>query len=575
MAQEPQLAELLKRATEQLKAGECHTLIPFLPLVLLNGKPFGLHNHFQTAPIYGLKRPKRFVFKTGRQTGKSQSISGSGYLSSALLPFFNTAFIQPRFSQIQDFSSTVLNPMHKSFMLRPFVWDSSCSDQVLFKTFKNGSVIRMSYCFLDPGRIRGMGNISALYIDEVQDILNDHLAVIQEISSASDYGFFIYTGTPKTSDNTLSALFENSSKAEWVMPCSGCGKLNVPSIHHDLIKMIQNKGCSCVKCGKLLNPRAGWYEHEVPHKRDTMVGYHISQVIHPLHQRPASWNELVYKFNTYTKLRFYNEVLGEPCDEAAKLITVSDLKNASNTFDNTKEMALAVRPGYETVVLGVDWGGGGASEMSRTALAVVGMKTGTDTLDTLYGECLPAGMPPEDELKYVLDMAYAFRVSFVAHDYASAGALREIMMEQAGLPSNQIIPFTYVHGCRNQVIQYNKTTSGNRRSYSIDKTQSLVILCNMIKGGRVTLPIYEKASGCVDDLLALMEEVREVPGRSDVRMITRLMNKPDDFAHALNLGCSCIWYIQDRYPTLVDAERYRISRESLALADPESINWNV
>ena len=61
-----------------------------------------------------------------------------------------------------------------------------------------------------------------LLVDEFQDIAAGDLPVLQETLSHSTDGRTILTGTPKSIDNHLSAVFHQSTANEWTMTCEGC-----------------------------------------------------------------------------------------------------------------------------------------------------------------------------------------------------------------------------------------------------------------------------------------------------------------------------------------------------------------
>lgn len=415
-----------------------------------------------------------------------------------------------------------------------------------------------------------------------QDIDIDFLPVINEVMSATiRYGFEHYTGTPKTTDGPLSVMFDASSQGHWCVPCS-CGYQNLASPDQDFFKMIGKwddnlkTGIHCVKCDKGLDTRLGYYVHAFPAKLSTFPGRHISQITHPLHCAiKMKWNQLLDKMKDYSKARLYNEVFGIPCDESIKLISLEDIRRASNDIPPDYQKALALRRNYDTVALGVDWSGGGALGHSYTAAAVVGSRPGTDRLDTLFTARLPLGLRPEEEAAVLYRYFKNFECTLLAHDYTGAGNLREILMVQHGLPQGKVIPFTYATAPKKDVITLHAPTDGSRTSYVMDKPRSLVVLMNMIKIGKVSLPELRtdsngqpNADTVMTDLLNLVEAPKEFDRSGTIYLISRAPGRPDDFAHALNYACSSIWYMKGGYPKL-DLAKYDIPEHLLRRADPD------
>jgi hypothetical protein len=221
-----------------------------------------------------------------------------------------------------------------------------------------------TFCFLDVERVRGI-SADKLVIDEVQDIDWDFLPVIEYCLSASKWEIKQFSGTPKTFDNTIQQLWEDSSQAEWVIPCD-CGYWNTCTITLDLDQMVQRQGLSCRKCGRLVDSRKGHYEHMYPERRGRFVGYHIPQPILPIHYTNENkWYKLFMQ-KEKSKTAYYNECLGESCDAGTKLISLTDLQKACCLpFSNNIKDALSRLHEYEYVTMGVDWGGGAGGLIKR------------------------------------------------------------------------------------------------------------------------------------------------------------------------------------------------------------------
>jgi hypothetical protein len=269
-----------------------------------------------------------------------------------------------------------------------------------------------SYAFLDAERTRGIPADKNV-IDEVQDMNFDFLQIIHETLSGSPWGLMQYAGTPKSLDNTMERLWTDSSQAEWVMKCrtAGCGHWNVPALSHDLFDMIgpwhreisqDNPAVVCAKCRKPLDPRRGRWVHSHPERRWSFAGYHVPQIIMPMHYGdPEKWDVLVGKMqgrkNT-TPTTFLNEVCGESCDAGSKLVTVTDLKAAAvlpwqNRIKDFMAKVPNLRRRYTHRVLAIDWGGGGGRLGNSK-------KRGEDErLRTSYTTYAALGMRPDGKVE--------------------------------------------------------------------------------------------------------------------------------------------------------------------------------
>ncbi len=411
----------------------------------------------------------------------------------------------------------------------------------------------------------------------MQDLDLDNIEIISEVMSATiNYGFSQYTGTPKTTDGALSVLFERSSQGHIVIPCE-CGHQNMAHPDEDLFKMIGKwddnlkTGIHCTKCDRGLDCRKSYFHHMYPDRRTLFPGYHVGQITHPLHCAIESkWKDLLYKYNNLNKAKFFNEIAGVPCDESVKLLTREHIDQACNDCEPTLEAALARRGSYTNVIMGVDWSGGGALGKSYTAGAIVGERPGTHRLDCIHAFRLPMGLRPEDEAAILTKMMKQFNCKCMAHDYTGAGNLRETMMFNAGVPAQQLIPFTYAWAPKKDIISVHSPADGSRQSFILDKARSLAMMCALIRNNTISLPKirHREDNPVVTDLLALIEDPKEMPRGGIAYMIQRSPDKSDDFAHALNMATSAFWKIRGGYPQAHDVGRYAITPEVLSDIDP-------
>ena len=562
------LSDIIDQCTA---AGHYHAL---LGLFIANGIPMSIEDHFQMCPMFTCSIPACTTYQCSRQVGKTYGLTAQTIIRASAHPYFNTLTIQPRDDQLQRYNQTIYEPMLDGCLLADAIMARAQRHKLRAKRFRNGSISFLEYAFVSPDRVRGISGVCQLNVDEAQDIDYDFIPVLRETMTAQKkWGIIQFTGTPLTTDTSLTVSFEDSSKAEWVIPCSHCKKLNVPSIRHDLIRMIGKTTCICAKCRKPLDVRTGHYEHEIPERRASFPGYHIGQVTHPVHtETERKWYDLLDKMNKYSTARFHNEVLGEAFDENVRLLAVEDLVRASNGMDNTLKAALHKRTAYPTVAMGIDWSGGGDLSYSFTVFTVVGTRPGTEILDCIYAERLRVGMQPEEESAYLMEMIGRFLPQIVAHDYGGAGYVRESIMRQAGLPLGKIMPFTYVASSGKNIIVRNPATAGSRSSFSLDKARSLALMVSAIRAGKLSLPDYAKSSAkgnILDDLLNLMEVPKETARGDIAYFISHKPKKPDDFSSALNYASSALWFMRGAYPKLDSVDRYAIRPDQLPDPFPE------
>ena len=554
------LHEAFACAFSKIRKGELRTLIPFLGLFKLNGKPMSLKMHYQFSPIYNCVQAANTVFMCGRQLGKSYAICSDFLLRSMLIPFYHTLLIQPRGDQIQRLINTVYKPLLASCPICDVFISSTERAKMALREFRNGSLAYADHSFIDGGaRLRGISNCAATSWDETQDIDYDTLDIGNETMSASLFwGFARYTGTPKTTDTTLALLWNRSSQAEWVIPCGHCGHRNIPNPEQDLLKMIGKSGPVCSKCGKPVNPADGGYVHAIPERMHLFPGYHVSQTVHPLHAlRPSKWQRLLDKLESYTELALYNEVFGWPYDAATSPLTMSDLQKATHDISvSSPSDVFSIRDRYRYITVAVDWGGGGVISDSYTAMAVLGLQSSGDVIDVLYGARLPKSMTPTAETEEIMRWIRDSGANAFAFDNGGAGFVRLEMMKHAGLsavPGLVTVPMNYVAPRSGDVMKpHMNQREQDMYYYTLDKSRSLAICITAIKSQKVRLPKFSDIddNAYQRDLLALREDPSKSMRNEVVILIGKKPGVPDDFAHAVNFGCSQIWDHFGAYPRI-------------------------
>lgn len=571
-----------------VEAGNLCTTEPLLPLLLnLKGDPYTLAHHFPFSPVFRTTMPARLTMKTARQVSKSTSQAATGILFSNSVPHRTTLFITPLFEQIRRFSSNYVGDFINNSPVKRLWSDTTTNNSVLQRSFKNYSKMIFSFALLNADRVRGITSDICAF-DEVQDLDRDHIPIIEETMSYSDWKISRYTGTPKSLDNTIEGFWQRSSQAEWVVPCFACGRDNIPSNEYDLQAMIgpdhgavseARPGTICAGCGAVINPRYGRWFHKYLDRRWDFAGYHVPQIIMPHHYASAkAWRELLAKREYMAPSVFNNEVLGESYDVGSKLVTLTELRAAASLrWENRPNdpdagmLERLRRNEYPLVVLGVDWGGGGKEGVSYTTLALLGRRS-DGAIDVLWAKRL---MTPHDHMREATEIRgwiHRFRPHFVAHDYTGAGTLRETFLVQAGMPLSRLMPVAYVRSASHNVLNFVPASLTHPRDhFQVDKTRSLLYTTNCLKLGWLRTFAYDYINddqpGLLHDFLALIDEKVESHGGSGIYVIKRQEGFSDDFAQAVNIGCVALWHASQQWPDFASMAGFAaLSQEDLVAA---------
>ena len=524
----------------------------------------------------------------------STSLSAHGVIVSNCIPFFKTLFVTPLFEQIRRFSNNYVRPFIDQSPLKTQWTGTDTENNVLQRSFKNKSIMLFSFALLDADRVRGVSS-DRVVLDELQDMDPDHIPIIQETMSYSRYALTHMAGTPKSLDNPLEGSYQRSSAAEWFIPCQSCKHWNIPSLDHDLDAMIgpynihiseKYPGTVCAKCRKPINPRHGRWVHRHPDRRWQFAGYHVPQLILPLHfSDPDKWNTLLLKREGYgnmTQAQFYNEVLGESVDAGQKLISETELRGACLLdWENRKEpdpKCLVNIKNYKHRALAIDWGGGGEEGISFTVIAVLGFRN-DGSIDVIWAKRLLIGGDHLAEAVECMKWSRHFKCDFVAHDYTGAGTVRETVMVQAGFNLDRVFAVRLVRSAAQDLMVFKEPTPINHRAhYSLDKTRSLLYTCQAIKLKQVRFFQYDWSSqdspGLIADFLALVENKAESRLGGDIYTITRNTLLSDDFAQAVNLGCAALWHTNEAWPNFAQlAGLGRLTAQQAAAQQPRAEDW--
>jgi len=482
-------------------------------------------------------------------------------MHSIAIPNFKTMYVAPLKEHSQKFSLNRLQPFLDTMTLSNSL-TTARGNRVMQKDLLNGSKIFLFYAYTDAERIRG-NSTDKLVIDECQLIDETLLqAAVYPCLTASKWDLRYYSGTPNTFDNLIEKLWTQSSQAEWRMKCPHCGKYNYATLEDGVMDMIQPAGLMCLDCKKILDPANSelcTWEHRVGHLSNHFAGYHIPQVILPLHyNNPMKWRELLKNKKEYKHATFVNEILGESCDVGAKLLTTANIKTVSILHKNDINIAAKHALEYPLRVLGVDWGGGGEEDVSFTTPVICGINPGTSNIDIIYMERLQNDMSYDEEIARILQLFSRFKCHKIAHDGAGAGQ-RPVLLSHAGFKSTNLIPFWYTGNMQNFIVYHPPKKHFAQPYYSLHKSNAIRIICDVIRTQGMFFPEFESSWPYTQDFLNLREEKA-----ADYFKIGKASdNRTDDFVHSIVFAATALWYMRGKFPDLAKGYNLKVDRRGV------------
>lgn len=409
---EPQVTDLLKIASSKeaiagLSGIDRWELLPYLFKV--KGQPFSLKGREQFSVLFSKDMVRELIVMSGRQLGKSMSLSRSELFDAMCIPNFQRLYIAPLQEQARIYSDLYVSEAIKSSPLAEKLQQSDMygilSDAKIIKStghqsFANGSGIMLTYAKSSADRVRGRF-ADSIDFDEVQDQSPDVVPIVQESLTASSYGCSRYTGTAKVTENFIEAKWQKSSMCEWVMKCQHCGYYNIPNLDGRVLEMIQADGMHCLHCGRRLDVSVGQWVAAYPDRMKTFRGYHIPQVVCPfIVDNKNNWDKLLHKLMNGVLATFIQENLGISYSVGQRLLTMQHIRRQC-VLPSTKTLQEEIKRNparYSFIVAGVDWGG--AELTSFTVITVIGIRP-DGRIDVLWARRY-RGFDPDEQM---LDIA--------------------------------------------------------------------------------------------------------------------------------------------------------------------------
>jgi hypothetical protein len=213
-------------------------------------------------------------------------------------------------------------------------------------------------------------------------------------------------------------------------------------------------------------------------------------------------------------------------------------------------------------------------------MAVLGY-TPTGKIECIYGKM---SLNPHNHVEEALlckEVFQKFHCHMLAHDYTGAGNLRETVLVQSGMATSRLMPIELVRTAAHALFQYVPASDQHPRArWRLDKARSLQLTCYSIKFGLLKFFKYDYVSpenpGLLHDFLALNENKVSTAHGGDIYTIFRNPLLSDDFAQAVNLGCSVLWHMYQSWPNFASMPQHASAltpKQAQALGPVDTDPW--
>jgi hypothetical protein len=481
-------------------------------------------------PIYDTPS-KNTLIKAGRQVGKSTTVANIALSRTSPIPNFRTLVVHPSAMQSKTFSEDRLKlPIAVSPYLRSLY--PTTSQSVFHKRCVLRSDIMLRYAFLSASRIRGIP-ADMVIIDEFQDILREHIPIIEQVCFHSPYKFYFYTGTPLTEENTIETYWEKySTQNEWVVPCRHHGTPKDKSSWHWNILGMKNIGKEhliCEKCGeqiKASDPDSQWVMLQDPKGREdkvTFEGYRIPQLLMHFMEDSKNWQELLRKKAQYPINQFYNEVLGLPYSSGISPISRSQLIEACNPDVKLSNFEEWVAKTNGMIYLGVDWTGG--TDNSYTVMVLGGYVPPSPVFQIFWiyrftGE----EADPEIFMERIIEVVKYFQIKHIGSDYGGGLHPNNRLLKEFGL--SRVHMYQYLGRQRTGKLYQAKAMP----QWYVSRSEVMTDMFTALKAGLIRLPCWEEMEPTfAEDFLAIRSAYNYT---LKYTQYDKVSDRPDDAFHA-------------------------------------------
>ena len=500
-------------------------------LLFLEGRKYTLDKYRMFVSIYNSNYSRK-VMRAGRQVSKTTVIAADIIMRIIEHPNTPALYCNSSADQTASFSRSKLEPFLKqSPAVHSYLFSSKdVIDNVFHKRFSNNSEIMMSYFSDSADRVRGRTG-HALYLDEVQDMLYDAMIDAEECLSAAENPKVVYAGTSKSMITPLEYMWGESTQKHWVIPCSHCGKHNIPDKRN-----IGRKGLICKNCGGALNTYDGYWHAMGKTERPYADGYWIPQIIMPIHCTVESkWERLLEKLEIYPEAKFDNEVMGLPCGDGEQAISENDLKAICEDVPMENRRTLQNAKDAEFLAAGIDWGGGGAKNVSRTVLSIYAVYPDKPLYRKIYGKIYSEGEP----VKHIRDIASTlcrFGVEVVCADHGlgnmAVSQLRDALSNSGSEVYSTIPIYPVMYSEASRPVSWNN----EGRHYVVNRTNLIDNFLMDLKRGYIKAFRWGEFEPFARDILNVRQAVVGEDTGHPRRVWRHSPKDPDDSLHSMVFG---------------------------------------
>ncbi len=454
---------------------------------------------------------RNLVLRCSRQTEKSTFLVNTILYEACTKPGTKILFVCPRQEQARLFSrSRLLASLNQSSVIRRLLLGKSGRQpQVMNMEFRNGSAVYVRAAFHSGDSCRGL-SAHLLLVDEFQDVAEGDLPVLMETLSHAAHGRTILTGTPKSIDNHLEAMFRQSTANEWTIPCPACGK--------GAILDERSLGASsviCPECSGVLDPRLGAWIARNP-LSTWGDGFWIGHPMVPW----LNFDEILDRQRTYDIGKFKNEVLGLSTTAGDHVVTRAELEACCGTYAMCATLTDVPAAGRSRLIAGIDWGGGGRS---RTVLAIGYMRDDFH-FQVCRFERFPATEDPDRVLAAVAQRCQQLGVRIVSADGGGNGHVyNRLLVDRLRVQGMYAILYS--------ATSHEPQQDGVLTKWTVDRSASIGALFSRVKKRQISFPRVADCGSFLDEFAC---EYVEFDDSSRSVRYTHPESQMDDALHATN-----------------------------------------